>query len=83
MRSGKPCIGSPGAPAEIVRHEETGFIVEQPDRAALATACVRLFADDALAARMGEAGRERAAESFSVTAFRTRLRTLLGVESRS
>jgi glycosyltransferase involved in cell wall biosynthesis len=43
---------------EVVRHGDTGFLVESGDAPALAEALERLARDPALRARMGERGRE-------------------------
>lgn len=50
----------------VNRHGETGLVVPPGDPRALADAIGRLFADRELRARMGEAGRARARELFSV-----------------
>jgi len=73
MRVGKACIGAKGSASEIIVHGETGFVFEADDRAGVRDACIHLFADPTLAARMGGAGREREAEQFSREAFRKRL----------
>jgi glycosyltransferase involved in cell wall biosynthesis len=52
--------------AEIIDDGTTGFLVPQGDRAALASKAHLLLADPEAAKRMGEAGRIRAAEHFSV-----------------
>jgi glycosyltransferase involved in cell wall biosynthesis len=66
MMYGLPCVGpSVWAVPEIIRHEETGLLVPPEDPGALAEALKRLLDDPALSARMGAAGRARAAEHFS------------------
>jgi glycosyltransferase involved in cell wall biosynthesis len=57
----KPVITTPdaGGPLEFVEHETNGFICE-PTAEALAAAINRLAADKGLAARLGEAGYDRA-----------------------
>lgn len=60
MLSAKPvitCIDS-GGPLELVRHEETGLIVE-PTPEAIAAAADQLFQDQSTARALGEAGRQR------------------------
>ena len=47
--------------------ETSGVIVPQEDAEALATAAVRLLEDSQLARRLGDAGRRRAVDRFSVT----------------
>jgi glycosyltransferase involved in cell wall biosynthesis len=51
---------------ELIEHEQTGLLVE-PDRPdEIARSINRLLADDALATRLGAAGRKRVAEKFSL-----------------
>jgi phosphatidylinositol alpha-1,6-mannosyltransferase len=58
---GKPVVGSFGCGAEdAVRNGETGFLVPQNDSKAIAEAILRLFKDETLARKMGQAGREYA-----------------------
>ena len=78
MRAGLPCICSLDAAQEIVVDGETGFVVEQRP-SAIADACAKLLTDNALAARMAKAGRERFAQSFTFDAFRGRLLGQLGL----
>jgi glycosyltransferase involved in cell wall biosynthesis len=52
--------------AEIIDDGTTGFLVPQGDRAALVSMAHRVLADPNTASRMGEAGRIRAADRFSV-----------------
>jgi glycosyltransferase involved in cell wall biosynthesis len=62
MAAGVPVIASRvGGLREIVRDGETGVLVDAGDRPALADALRTLTADATLRARMGEAGRRRAA----------------------
>jgi len=77
MRAGKPCIGAVGAASEIIEHEQTGFVFDSIDRAAIHDACIKLFTDPELAARLGESGRRRERDVFSRSAFRSRLLKLL------
>jgi starch synthase len=56
MSASLPCIGTTAcAMPEIIRHEETGLLVEAGDESALADALVRLLGDPPLAERMGRA----------------------------
>jgi len=67
MAAAKACIGTrAGGIPEAVAHEETGLIVPTHDPAALAQAIVQLLQDEPRRRRMGEAGRARATEKFSV-----------------
>jgi glycosyltransferase involved in cell wall biosynthesis len=66
MAAGKAVIASAaGGPAEIVLPDKTGLLVTPNDPQALAAAMRRLLADPQARVRLGEAGRERAA-NFSV-----------------
>ncbi|MGI9302648.1 MAG: glycosyltransferase [Gammaproteobacteria bacterium] len=53
---------------ELIRHEETGLLVEQRDIAALADGLERLTRDAELRIRLGEAGFERVRSVFSLDA---------------
>ncbi len=66
MVAAKPIVGwkTPEL-GEIVEDGVTGFLVPTGDRAALASRTRKLLDDPEVAARMGEAGRLRAAERFS------------------
>jgi glycosyltransferase involved in cell wall biosynthesis len=55
-----------GGIPEIVQDGLTGVLVEPRDHKAMAREIVRLLRDEALRARMGEAGRTRVGEWFSV-----------------
>jgi glycosyltransferase involved in cell wall biosynthesis len=75
MALGRPVIASAaGGNADLVRHEIDGLLVPPLEPAAWAAAIERLLADPALAARLGEAGRETARITFSLD--RTVERTL-------
>jgi glycosyltransferase involved in cell wall biosynthesis len=51
---------------ELIEHERTGLLID-PDRPdEIANAIIRLLTDDALAQRLGEAGRKRVEENFSI-----------------
>jgi len=71
MRAGLPCIASLDSAAEIVRDNETGFVVEQESEA-LADACLKLLGDDDMADRFSAAGRARYETQFTYPAFRDR-----------
>jgi glycosyltransferase involved in cell wall biosynthesis len=55
-----------GGVPEVVVDGTTGFLVPPRDRDAMAERLIRLLKDDTLRRRMGEAGRERARERFTV-----------------
>lgn len=78
MRLGVPCVAATRDGAEeAVVDGETGFLVEQSDRKALADALVRLLTDRQLRQRMGEAGRRRYEREFTFERYRERLLALL------
>jgi glycosyltransferase involved in cell wall biosynthesis len=65
MAAGLPVVANPvGVQAELVRHEETGFLARTPEE--WSSAIARLRADPALRRRLGQAGRRRVEEEFSV-----------------
>ena len=67
MRAGKPCVAARGSAAdEVVADGETGFLVDRDDPEELASVLDRLLASPDLARRMGEAGRRRWREQFSL-----------------
>jgi rhamnosyl/mannosyltransferase len=68
MHCGKPVVATRlGTGVEYVTLDEvTGLLVEPGNEPALAQALNRLLGDPALRARLGEAGRRRVAEEFSV-----------------
>jgi len=76
MAHGLPVVATDvGGNREVVEHEATGLLVPPADRDAVAQALVRLLSDRNLAARMGEAGRERVRQQFG-------LRTMLDAYMR-
>jgi glycosyltransferase involved in cell wall biosynthesis len=54
----------------LVRHGETGLLVDRGDDEALAAAAVRLLRDDALASRIGDAARKECVTCFTWDAVR-------------
>ncbi|HET8889176.1 MAG TPA: glycosyltransferase family 4 protein, partial [Candidatus Angelobacter sp.] len=67
MASGKPVVATaPGGPSETVVDGETGFLVPPSDASAIAKALEELLADPQKRISMGEAGRRRAREVFSL-----------------
>ena len=66
-----------GGPEEIVSDQHTGFLIPIGDSEKCAEAMIRLCAEPVLAARMGQAGRERVMRLFSTEAFKSQLLHLL------
>ena len=81
MAEGLPCIGAvEDAAGEIIRDGETGFLVPQSDRMALADRVVRLLNNETLRRTMGQSGYRRVRETFNHERFS---RTMLAlIESR-
>jgi alpha-1,3/alpha-1,6-mannosyltransferase len=78
MASSRPVVAvNVGGPTETVLHDETGMLCP-PDPDAFAGALARLIQDEALAHRMGEAGRVHVAKEFSLQVFGERLEALIG-----
>lgn len=66
MLAGKPVVATRvGGIAEIVRHEETGLLVEAHDPGALGAALGRIFGDRAVAAEMGARGQQFARQHLT------------------
>lgn len=67
MACGKPVVAATvaGIP-ELVRDGETGLLFRPGDWSHLASQMLRLTADEALAVRVGEAGRARVGEEFTI-----------------
>lgn len=66
MAAGKPVVATrAGAIPEVVVDGETGYLAQIGDSTALSAAFARLL-DPALRKRLGEAGRQRATERFSL-----------------
>lgn len=62
----KPCIGgNNGGAIDAVIHEQTGLLVETADYPETCQAIQRLLADPELSKQLGEAGQQRALQSFS------------------
>ncbi|CAG0981340.1 partial Poly(ribitol-phosphate) alpha-N-acetylglucosaminyltransferase, partial [Anaerolineae bacterium] len=69
--SGLPVVaGAATALPEVVEDGTTGFLVDPDNVGAYAEKCVQLIEDEALAQRMGAAGREMIFRKFSLEAFR-------------
>lgn len=68
LAHGVPVVASAvGGLPEIVRHEETGLLVESNEPELIRAAVLRLLADEGLAARLGAAGRRMVESEFTVT----------------
>jgi len=79
---GKPVVGgNSGGVPDAVRDGETGFLVDPSDPVDIARAVDLLLSDPALRRRMGETGRRRVLEEFSVARSADRLGELFGVAS--
>ena len=77
MAAGRPVVGTAvGGTPELIEDGVTGLLVPRHDPAALAAACERLLDDPALAARLGDAARQRAETRFSTEASVDRLLAL-------
>jgi glycosyltransferase involved in cell wall biosynthesis len=79
MAFGKPVIGpNYGAPAEIVKHEEHGLLVNPEGPSGVAEALIRLLDAPEDARRMGEAACQWVRQEYSYESFCSRLRETLG-----
>jgi glycosyltransferase involved in cell wall biosynthesis len=78
MTSGKPVISTdvPGGVSWVNQHECTGLIVPAGQPEPLRAAIERLMTDEALRARLGDAGRDRVAREFTMGKLRERLAAL-------
>ena len=80
LASAKPVIGTRvGAIPELVRHGETGFLVERRNPTELAARILDLLRDPGLRRRMGEAGRQLAIGEFDQQTNVARLMELYGI----
>lgn len=78
MASGLPVVSTKlGGIPEMITENETGFLVEPGDVAALADAVETLIGDSALAQKLGGAGRDRAQRLFSIEKNVHELRALI------
>jgi phosphatidylinositol alpha-1,6-mannosyltransferase len=83
MSRGLACIASRfDAGSEVVVDGETGIHVDPDDRQELLKALKTLFGDSDLRQKMGEAGRRRAEELFSLEAFNRKIKRILRGEKR-
>jgi phosphatidyl-myo-inositol dimannoside synthase len=78
MAFGKPVIaGDYGGAPEIVQDGVTGFLVNPDDLEGLTCRLIQLLQDEAFRKKMGEAGRQRVEENFTVLRFEQRLTKIL------
>ena len=83
MALGKPVVASAvGGIPEVVAHGREGLLVPPADPARLADAIVTLVRDASLRARLGEAGRRKVAEQYSVQASVRRIEAVYDEELR-
>jgi glycosyltransferase involved in cell wall biosynthesis len=83
MHYGKPVIAANSrAVPEVVKHNETGLLIEYGDSSQLAEAMTSLCLDQSLRERMGKAGRKRLGEKFSFEFFKQRFHELVLDELR-
>lgn len=67
MAAGKPVVATDGGGIpEIVRHGVTGLLVPMGDANALAEAIIQLLSDPEQARAMGQAGRQRVLDHFTI-----------------
>jgi glycosyltransferase involved in cell wall biosynthesis len=77
MYYAKPCLGANwGGVPEVVKHNETGILVDSPTSPSLQAAILQLLGDPALMLRFGQQGRARFDHEFSLSSFRDRLERL-------
>lgn len=70
MLAAKPVVGSDvNGTRELIVHEQTGLLYDYGDVPALTSSLRRLLADAELRHRMGEAGRQRVVEHYSIEAY--------------
>jgi phosphatidylinositol alpha-1,6-mannosyltransferase len=78
MFHAKPCLaGRRDAAPEVVRNGETGLLVEPGNVIQVQEALLRLLENRSLAARLGQAGRERLEKQFTYEHFAQRLHKAL------
>lgn len=67
MAASKPVVATNvGSIAEIIIDGRTGYMVPSGDQEAMANAILRILRNEDIARRMGEAGRERVTEKFTI-----------------
>ena len=82
MALGKAVIaGDHGGAPEVVRDGVTGYLIDPNDYKALTQCLIQILQDEALRKKMGEAGRQRIDENFTVVRFEERLTRILDTPS--
>lgn len=77
MAASKPVVSTnAGSTAELVIDGKTGYLIPCGDYDALADAILRLLKDKSLAKKMGEAGREKINEKFTIQKMMTKYESL-------
>lgn len=78
MASKKPVVASNSSgPTETVQNNRTGLLVDPKDPKAVANAICKLLEDKKLSRQMGEAGRKRVEEDFTLKRSASRFETYL------
>lgn len=78
MAAGKPVVATRcGGPEEIVLDGKTGFLVPVDDPKSIADRLIELLGAPELCTRLGDAGRRRALEYFSVERYATGVQDIL------
>jgi glycosyltransferase involved in cell wall biosynthesis len=81
MSAGKPVVATNvGGASEAIIESETGYLVESNDDRAMASRLIELLKDGEKAQRMGELGRKRIEECFSISAQLERITTIYQTE---
>jgi len=78
MASKKPVVASNSSgPTETVENNRMGFLVDPKDPKSVANAICRLLEDKKLSKQMGEAGRKRVEDNFTLQRSASRFETYL------
>jgi glycosyltransferase involved in cell wall biosynthesis len=85
MASGIPVISTRcGGPEEVIEHGESGYFAQRGDYVEIAKWIVDLLSSDGLRKRMGNSGRDRTKQQFSVDGFSEKVeKTIKGAQSAS
>ena len=76
---GKPVVTTPiGAITDIVKNEQTGFVVEQNNAYQLADKIALLLESEELRIRMGKEGQRKFQSEFTIEKFEKRMCEILG-----